>query len=120
MPDNTVVIVNVSRSYLENGNSETYSIDYFSEKSTIEKWKSKQSIFIASEKWKMALKDKQEEMSNLGLGFDVASISNKINVRMVVPINQSDPKFGNRNQNLIGKAVKTENIRVVEDEIEIN
>ena len=68
----------------------------------------------------MALKVKQQEMSKIGLGFDVASISNKIEVRMVVPINQPDPKFGNQNQNLTGKAVKTKDIRVIEDEIEIN
>lgn len=120
LPDNTVVIVTVSRSYLEKGNSDTYSVDYFSETSTIGKWKSNQSISIASEKWKMALKAKQEEMSKIGLGFDVASISNKIEVRMVVPINQPDPKFGNRNQNLTGKAVKTNDIRVIKDKIEIN
>ena len=120
LPDNTLVIVRVSRSYLEKGNPETYSADYFLETSTIGKWKSKQSISIASEKWKMALKVKQQEMSKIGLGFDVASISNKIEVRMVVPINQPDPKFGNQNQNLTGKAVKTKDIRVIEDEIEIN
>ncbi len=96
------------------------SVDYFSEKSTIGKWKSKHSISIASEEWKKALRAKQEEMSRLGLGFDVTSISNKITVRMVVPINQPDPKFGGRNQNLIGKVVRTEGIRVVEDEIEID
>ena len=120
LPDNTSVIVSVSRSYLEKGNPDTYSEDYFSETSTIGKWKSKQSISIASEKWKMALKVKQQEMSKIGLGFDVASISNKIEVRMVVPINQPDPKFGNGNKNLTGKAVPTKGIRAIEDKIEIN
>ena len=119
LPDNVVVMVGVSRSYLEKGNSSTYSVDYFSEKSNIGKWKSKHSISIVSEKWEAALRAKQEEMSRLGLGFDVASISDKITVRMVVPINQPDPKFGDRNQNLIGKAVTTKGIRIVEDEIEI-
>lgn len=120
LSDNAIVMVGVSRSYLEKGNTATYSVDYFSEKSTIGKWKSKHSVSIASEKWKTALRSKQEEMSRLGLGFDVASISNKITVSMVVPINQPDPKFGDRNQNLIGKAVRTKGIRVVEDEIEID
>lgn len=120
LPDNTVVMVSVSRSYWEKGNSAAYSVDYFSEKSIIEKWKSKHKIPIASEKWKSALRAKQEEMSRLGLGFDVASISDKITVRMVVPINQPDPKFGDRNQNLTGKVVRTKGIRVVEDEIEID
>ena len=120
LPDNTVVMVSVSRSYLEKGNSATYSVDYFSEKSAIGKWKSEHSVSIAGEEWKTALRAKQEEMSRLGLGFDVASISDKITVSMVVPINQPDPKFGNRNQNLTGKAVRIKGIRVVEDEIEID
>jgi hypothetical protein len=120
LPDNTVVMVSVSRSYLEKGDRATYALDYFSEKSTIGKWKSKNNISIASEKWETALRAKQEEMSRIGLGFDVASISDKITVRMVVPINQADPKFGNQNQNLTGKAVRTKGIRVVEDEIEID
>jgi len=98
LPDNAVVMVGVSRSYLEKGNSVTYSVDYFSEKSTIGKWKSEHNISIASEDWKTALRAKQEEMSGFGLGFDVASISDKITVRMVVPINQTDSKFGDRNR----------------------
>ncbi len=120
LPDNAAVMVSVSRSYLERGNPDTYSVAYFSEKSTIGKWKSKQSISLSSEDWKTALKAKQEEMSRFGLGFDVASISNNISVSMVVPINQPDPKFGIRNKNLLGKAVKDNGIRIVEDEIEID
>jgi len=120
LPDNTVVMVSVSRSYLEKGNPSTYSIDCFSEKSAIRKWKTKHKISITSEKWKSALRAKQEKMSRLGLGFDVASISDKIEVSMVVPINQPDPRFGKRNSKLTGKAVRTTDLRVVEDEIEID
>ena len=120
LPDNTVVMVTVSRSYLEKGNPAEYSVDYFSEKGTIGKWKSKHRISIDSKKWKSALRAKQEEMSRLGLGFDVASISDKITVRMVVPINQPDPRFGKRNSKLTGKAVRTTGLRVVDDEIEID
>ena len=121
LPDNAVVMVSVSRSYLEKGNSDRYSLDYFSEKSTIGKWKLEHRISIASENWENALRTKQEKMSRIGLGFDVASISDKITVRMVVPVNQPDPRFGELNSNLIGKAVRASgNIRVVEDEIEIS
>ncbi len=105
LPDNTVVMVSVSRSYLEKGNPDRYSLDYFSEKSTIGKWRSKHRISIASETWKSALRTKQEKLSRIGLGFDVASISDKITANMVVPINQPDPRFGERNSNLAGKAV---------------
>ena len=40
LPDNTVVMINVSRAYLEKGNTATCSLDCFSEKSTVGKWKS--------------------------------------------------------------------------------
>lgn len=133
LPDNAVVMVGVSRSYLKKGNSATYSVDYFSEESIIGKWKSKHTISIAGEEWKTALRAKQEEMSRLGHGFDVASISDKITVSMVVPINQPDPRFGERNSNLTGKAVTMASksgktitgkvvgpMYVVKDEIEID
>jgi hypothetical protein len=80
LPDNTDVTVRVSRSYLEKDNSATYSVDYFWENSTIGKWKSEHSISIDGEDWKTALRAKHEEMSRLGLDFDVASISDKIGV----------------------------------------
>ena len=124
LPDNTVVFVRVSRDYLEKGNSSTYSVDRFSEKSTIGKWKTKHKISITSEKWKTALRAKQEKMSRLGLGFDVASISDKIEVSMVVaaPHLQTDPRFGKKQSNLTGKAVKPRKYggRWVEDTIEID
>ena len=120
LPDNTVVMVSVSRSYLEKGNPDTYSVDYLSEKSTIGKWKSRHTIFVDSEEWKSSLRTKQQKMSRLGLGFDVASISDKISVRMIVPINQPDPRFGELNSKLTGKAVTTTGLRVVEDEVELN
>ena len=132
LPDNTVVMVSVSRFYWEKGNSATYSLDYFSEKSAIGKWKSEHSISIASEEWKTALRSKQEKLSRVGLGFDVSTISDKITVSIVVPINQPGPRFGERNSNLTGKAVTMSSkggktitgkvvgpMYVVEDEIEI-
>jgi len=110
LPNNTVVMVSISRSYLRNDNSTTYSENYFSERSTIGKWKSEHNISIADEVWKTALRNRQESVSRSGysLGIksiDVESISDKITASMVVPINQPDPKFGDRNKNLTGKAI---------------
>ncbi len=120
MPDNAAVMVSVSRSYWEKGSPDAYRVDYFSEKSVIGKWKSKHRISIDNGKWKSALKAEQEEMSRLGIGFDVASISDKITACMIVPIHQPDPRFGEQNSNLTGKAVRTTGIRVVMDEVEID
>lgn len=120
LPDNTVIMISVSRSYFEKDNTANYPVDYFTEKSSVGKWKSKHRISINSENWKSTLSKKQKKMSSLGLGFDVASISDNIIVSMVVPINQPDPLFGKRNSKLTGKVVNTTNNRVIEDEIEIN
>ncbi|MFH2032175.1 MAG: SH3 domain-containing protein [Bacteroidota bacterium] len=120
LPDNTIIMVSVSRLYWEPNNSSAYSEDYFSEKSTVGKWKSNQVIPINSKIWKEALSAKQKQMSRLGFGFDVESISNNITIRMVVPINQSNPMFGEKNVNLCGKAVINKGIRIVEDEIKID
>lgn len=124
LPDNTVIFVNVSRDYLEKGNPIIYSVDCFSEKSTIGKWKTKHKISITSEKWKSALRAKQEKMSRLGLGFEVASISDKIEVSVVVAARslQTDPRFRKENSKLTGKAVKPRKYgdSWVKDSIEID
>jgi hypothetical protein len=123
LPDSTVLMVSVSRSYLEEGNTTTYSCDYLSEASTVGKWKTKQTVMLDNQKWRETLRVEQEKMSRLGAGFDVASISEKVNVCMVVPINQTDPRFGKENVNLSGKRVSEVTFglffRGVEEEVEL-
>jgi len=106
LPDNTVQMVTVSRSYYEKGNSAEYSVDYFNEKSTVGRWRTTKRIALDNEKWISGLRTKQKDMSRLGLGFEVAKISDTVTVRMVVPINQPDSRFGKDNAKLSGKAVK--------------
>jgi len=120
LPDNAVIMIRVSRAYFEMEKGTEYARDYFSEKSTVGKWRLKHNIYISNEKWKTGFKSHLKKMSRFGLGFDVASISDMITVRMVAPIRQLDPQFGKQNENLIGMAVKTNGIRVVDDEVQIN
>ncbi len=120
LPDSAVVMVTVSRSYLEQGNASTYVLDYFSQKSSVGQWRSKHSISVDNDKWNSALRERQELASRAGIGFGVASVSDNITVSMVVPINQPDPRFGKGNSELTGKAVSTTGLRVVKDKMEIN
>jgi len=120
LPDDTVVMVTVRRSYLEKGNSATYALDYFFEKGTVGTWKSIHSISIAGKVWDTVLAAEHERLSGTELDFELASVSDMITVRMVVPVNIQPERFGKRNENLVGKAVKTTGIRVVEGEIEID
>ncbi len=119
LPDNTDVMVGVSRYYFEKGNKEEQSVEYFSEKGKIGKWRSKQNISLDADMWKSELKEKQKELARIGLGFDVSSISDKITIQMIVPINQADPMFGKQNSNLTGKSVKASGLRIVKDEVKI-
>ncbi|MEX1014188.1 MAG: hypothetical protein WDZ80_03445 [Candidatus Paceibacterota bacterium] len=116
LPDNTILMVSISRSYWEKGSPSEYLIDYYSERSTVGEWKNEQTISIDNTEWENDLQDKQKEMAPLGLGFDVDRISDSVVVRMVVPINQSNPKFGDRNSNLTGKKVNTSGLRTVGSE----
>jgi len=114
LPDNTDVFVTISRTYLEKGNSSKYSIDYFDEKGKLKKFRESRNIILDNNKWRKDLKKKQLEMSKIGMGFKVASISKDVEVSAVVPLYQTDKKFGKRNANLIGTAVKDPEFRIIE------
>ncbi len=110
LPDYSVVSVTVSRKYSEKGNPNKHSVEYFSEKSTIEKWKSKHKISIDDKKWISDLRARQKHDAEFGEGFDVEYVSDKISIYVVVPTNQPNPNFGLRNKNLVGKAVSKDDV----------
>lgn len=120
LPDSTGISIRVSRSYWEkeDGDAE-YGVDYFDKSSTVGECRTSRKISLDNKKWETALRDKQKEMAKFGLGFDVAKISDKIRIYVVVPLVQSDPRFGKRNKNLVGNAVIKENGNLVKDEVKI-
>lgn len=120
LPDNTEMIVSLSRQYWAKGSSSTYSFDYFSEKSTVVKWKDEQIITVDNKKWQLEFNKKLEEFASLGISSDIDRISDDIKLRMIVHTRQSDPRFGEKNKNLTGKAVNKTGLRVVEKELLIN
>jgi len=125
LPDDTVLRISVSRSYWEKGTSEEYSIDYFSEKTTVNEWRKEHDILLDNSKWKADLENKQKELASLELGFDVDKISDNVSVRAIVPMNQPSSKFGdNKNSKLTGEKVNTSSLgtvglHTVEDEVAI-
>lgn len=121
LPDFTDIMVSVSRSYKEKGDSEsTYSIDYLSEKSTVKKWRSQQEISISDKIFKNNLQEKMDEMSKLGMPFQTSTISKQIEVSFVVPVNQSNPIFGKRNENLQSSLTSPSGLRTISKEKIIN
>jgi hypothetical protein len=118
LPDFTDVMVSVSRSYKEKGDSEsTYSIDYFHEKSTVKKWQSPQEINISDNVFKNKLQEEMDRMSNVGMPFQTSTISDEIEVSIVVPVNQSNPIFGKRNENLHSALINPSGLRTIKKEM---
>ena len=66
LPDNTIIMVSVSRSHCEKGDDAEYPIEYFSEKSTVGNWKLKKTIFLNNKKWQEKLTRKNRQQSERG------------------------------------------------------
>lgn len=142
LPDDTRLIVSVYRLLNIAYDQEEFSVDYFNERGTVGQWRDGKTLLLDENKWLSRLEDlkarwlilevaKQRTISiyggippgweeELNKTYEVDKISDTIEVSMVVPINQSNPRFGYRNENLVGKAVSTEDLRVVEGEVQIN
>jgi hypothetical protein len=121
LPDETEVNITIRRLYFKKGMPEAYAIEYFSEKRALENWRTEQTIKIDNREWLRKLKEHQKTVSKFGMGFDVASVSENVSIRAVVPINQSDPRFGKRNSKLTGAIVKySGNYNIVDSDVEIS
>lgn len=112
-------MVSVSRTYYEKGSDTAYAHSYFEEKSSVGKWRRPRQVSVAHSKWHSILGAHRKKMSRIGLGYTVSRIDDDLEVRMVLPINQRDKRFGKRNENLVGKAVQTTGLRIAESEIRI-
>jgi len=119
LPDDTDIMVSVSRGYLEKGDSYEYAINYFSEKSTVNKYHSNHSVTIDDDVWEAELKAFQDKMAGVGFGFEVAKVSEEIGINFLVPINQSNPLYGDKNINLDGNVVSTSGLRTISKELKI-
>jgi hypothetical protein len=116
LADDTKLVVSVSRTYQEQGSSERYPVDYFSEHSTIGAWRQSRHVRLDDEEWKQQIEQRQRVLAAGGEPFTVARISDSIEVSFVVPVNQDSP-FEERNANLTGSVVKQSgSLRIVEDE----
>ena len=141
LPDDTRLMVSVYRLLNIAYDQEEFSVYYFNERGTVGQWRDGKTLLLDENKWLSRLEDLKArwlilEVANqktisiyggippgweeeLNKTYEVDKISDTIEVSMVVPINQSNPRFGWRNKNLVGKAVSTEDLRIVEDEVHI-
>lgn len=98
LPDDTVLMVSVWRTYREKGKAERYTIDYFSEKSTVGKWRGKQVIDVNNEQAMRRFRAKREQLAKIDMAGQIESISDSIEIGLTVPVNQTNPAFGSMNK----------------------
>ena len=102
LPNNTDLMISVSRVYWKSGNPAAYDWDYYSSESTVQKWKENHTIIINNSDWISKLKKRQRELISGGIGSAIAKVNDSINVDIVVPY---QTKFGRGNSKLNGNKV---------------
>jgi len=115
LPDYTNIMVGASRCYLKEDGTR-YPLDYMSEASTVGKWRTMQTVSVADHVFEQLLQERIDLMTKIGEPFKVARVEDNIDVSFVVPINQDNPAFGERNANLYGTKVSKTGLRTVREE----
>lgn len=117
LPDNTNLMVSIGRSFLNSADNERYSIDYLEEKSTVAKWRAGRVVELDQSKWQAKLEDKRATLRKFGEKLTVKDLDTAVTIDFIVPVNQSDKRFGVRNANLSGAVVEvSDGLRVVDRE----
>jgi hypothetical protein len=119
LPDATVVMVSVSRSYWAGTPVEEYPLDYYEARSTVADWRRPRTISIDDAVWRRQLDERLRLLALAGEAARPARIGNAILVSFTVPVNQPDPRFGPGNRNLVGARVAKRGLRVVAAESRI-
>jgi hypothetical protein len=116
LPSDTTVMVRVSRLYWREGLGEAYYESYFEKRTSVRELKKPIRVLIDDTIWKNEIEKKQKLSSLIGEPLRVKKISDDILINLVVPINQSNPKFGKGNINLEGPFVSKEGLRIIRAE----
>lgn len=120
LPDNTNLMVSIGRSFRNAVDNEEHSIDYLEEKSTVAQWRAGRVVELDQTKWQAKLDDKRATLKIFGEKLSVTGLDTAVAIGFVVPINQSDKRFGVRNANLTGAVVEDSNgLRVVRREAKL-
>jgi hypothetical protein len=118
LPDQTALMVSVSRTFQTREDDETYVVDYFSDGTTVGQWRVPHTIVLDDREWKRTLDDRRRVLSVSGEPFTVKSVNPDIKVSLTVPMIQ-DPPFARWNANLRGRVVSAdqEGRRLVQREL---
>ena len=119
LPDEAELMMSVDRSRWDVGESEEYSLPYFSERTTVRDWRRPRELDVRDEIWHRALSKNQTMLASAGMPYTVREIDDHIEIDFVLPINQTDPRFGKGNKDLTGTQVESTGIRVIQSETRI-
>jgi hypothetical protein len=109
LPSDTEIMVSVERDYraVVEGKADTYAEAYLeAEKASVADWRSPHLIDVADSIFRNLLHAHEQRLASAGMPMSVRRISQQVSARFTVPINQSNPRFGLWNVNLVGPSVK--------------
>ncbi len=116
LPDSTVLMVSVSRSYWNSSTEQEYPLDYLSTRSTVGEWRKPHKVSVSHNVWAKLLDDRMKLAAKINDPLKIKSIKGDIEASFTVPISQTDPRFGQGNENLRGAKVPTSGIRAIRAE----
>lgn len=119
LPDWTQLMVSVSRSYWANTPPHEYSVAYLETQATVRQWRKLHNIDIEGATWRRHLDEQIQRLGAAGIATKIVRIDSNVTVSFVVPVNQTDSRFGPGNRNLGGKRVPASGLRVIEAERKI-
>lgn len=107
LPDDTNILVKVTRAYWKTGNSTKENEYYFDERYTIGEFKKVNDINVSDEVWEKNLKESQRETLELwGENFTVSDKDDDIRVMIFLNItNQTNPAFGRNLSKLMSSKI---------------
>lgn len=117
LPNDTIVMVRVSRRYWIKGSSGTYFGSYYGKRTFVQELRKPVTVLLDDNEWRRQIEKKHKLIEPIGEPFQVSKISDEVELNLTVPINQDNPAFGRRNVNLEGTMVTAEQgFRIIREE----
>jgi archaellum component FlaF (FlaF/FlaG flagellin family) len=108
LPDNTSVMVSVSRRYWIKDSLGTYSGSYYGKSIFVYELRKPVTVILDDKQWRRQIEEKHKQIEPSGELLQLSKISDEVELKLVVPINQDNSAFGPRNLNLEGTMVTAE------------
>jgi hypothetical protein len=77
LPDDTEISFSVSRQYYQDDRKDSYSYDYFSETSKVDKWGKARKILLDEKKWMNELSQQQKDFAETGISYKISRVDKK-------------------------------------------